>query len=258
MLEFEHTERLLELHATYMVPACFAVVGAAALPGARPYHDPAQIRRIHAAGHEIASHSFQHEWLPGLDRAALRRTLQESKSALEQCIGAQVVTFVPPYNQPFDYLAGWSFSLSERRAVAGRERTDLRRLCDMLVETGYRFCRVAYRSMPVRLVEQLLGRPLDRSARVERIGDLTCMRLNTAGGFDRSTLQILDRCVANGGTILVYGHPHSITSGNAQDEKWLVPFLERVRWWHRQRRLQICQPRDLIQERPALSYAQQP
>ena len=29
-LEFENTERLLELHAQYGVPACFAVVGAAA------------------------------------------------------------------------------------------------------------------------------------------------------------------------------------------------------------------------------------
>src|SRR5262249_26670813 len=63
-LEFEHTERLLELHAEHGVPACFAVVGAAALPGERPYHDPGQIRRIAAAGHEIGSHSFRHEWLP--------------------------------------------------------------------------------------------------------------------------------------------------------------------------------------------------
>src|ERR1035437_987735 len=67
-LDFENTERLLELHAQFNIPACFAVVGAAALPGLRPYHDPDQIRRIHAAGHEIASHSFQHDWLPAHGR----------------------------------------------------------------------------------------------------------------------------------------------------------------------------------------------
>ncbi|MGH7633973.1 MAG: polysaccharide deacetylase family protein, partial [Gemmatimonadaceae bacterium] len=112
--EFPNTDRLLEVHARYNVPACFAVVGAAALPGARPYHDADQIRRIHGAGHEIASHSFRHEWLPGLGRDALRETLSSSKSALEQCIGAPVTTFVPPFNQPFDYASRWAFSVSER------------------------------------------------------------------------------------------------------------------------------------------------
>src|SRR5215470_10951843 len=55
-LDFENTERLLQLHEQFDIPACFAVVGAAALPGSRPYHDPEQIRRIHQAGHEVASH----------------------------------------------------------------------------------------------------------------------------------------------------------------------------------------------------------
>src|ERR1700752_3269800 len=54
--EFENTDRILELHQEFGVNACFAVVGAAALPGERPYHDPNQIRRIHAAGHEVGSH----------------------------------------------------------------------------------------------------------------------------------------------------------------------------------------------------------
>ena len=78
------------------VPACFAVVGSAALPGKRPYHAPEQIRRIHDAGHEVASHSHRHEWLPALSRQALRETLSASKDALEQCIGAPIATFVPP------------------------------------------------------------------------------------------------------------------------------------------------------------------
>ena len=35
MAEFDNTERLLELHARFNIPACFAIVGAAALPGGR-------------------------------------------------------------------------------------------------------------------------------------------------------------------------------------------------------------------------------
>ena len=226
-LEFENTERLLDLHAQYRVPACFAVVGAAALPGERPYHDPAQIRRIHEAGQEIASHSFRHEWLPSLDGPALRDTLSWSKDALEQCIGAPVVSFVPPYNQPFDYLAGLSLSLSERRQTNG-DRVNLRRLCNELRETGYRFCRVAYHPIHHRLGELVLGRPLNRPSRLEEIAGIMCLRLNAPGGFDSGALERLSRCVEAGKIFAVYGHPHSLRSGNAQDEAWLVPFLQRV------------------------------
>lgn len=245
-LEFENTERLMELHAEYDVPACFAVVGAAALPGKRPYHDPAQIRQIHGQGHEIGSHAFRHEWLPGLGRHELLETLSHSKDSLEQCVGAPVVTFVPPYNQPFDYPAGWAFSLTERRQV-GRERTDLGGLCSALDEVGYRFCRVAYRPVILQLVERLLKRRLDRPCELQMIGNITCARLNTPGGFDVSAVKMLERHSSRGGVIVVYGHPHSLRSGNSQDEAWLLPFLRHVKSLKKEGRIQVRLPRDLIQ-----------
>src|SRR5438046_1286902 len=214
--EFENTERLLDLHAQYQVPACFAVVGSAALPGERPYHDPAQIRRIHAQGHEIASHSFRHEWLPGIGRSGLRETLRCSKDALEQCIGAPVVTFVPPYNQPFDHAAVGSFSLSERRA-AGPDRIDVPRLCAALGEAGYHICRVSYRPAYQRVLERLAGRRLDRPVRATVLSGVTCVRLNTAAGFGSDTATLIERCVRSCGIAGVSGHPHSLHSGGQQD-----------------------------------------
>jgi glycosyltransferase involved in cell wall biosynthesis/GT2 family glycosyltransferase len=255
-LEFENTERLLELHAQYQVPACFAVVGAAALPGERPYHDPAQIRRIHAAGHEVGSHSFHHDWLPALDRNALRATLRESKDALEQCLGVAVQTFVPPWNQPFDYPAGWSFSLSERRC-GGPERTDLGRLCASLYETGYRFCRVAYRPLWQRLAESVRGRRLDRPSRREKIAGVTCVRLNSSG-FDAHTLDLLEHVTRDGGILVAYGHPHSLRAGNSQDESRLVPFLQRVQQLQRQGAIAVRQPRDILQEEPTTAMCAMP
>ncbi len=243
-LEFTNTERILEVHAEYGVPACFAVVGAAALAGERPYHDPDQIRRIHAAGHEVGSHAFRHEWLPALGPAALRESLRASRGALEQCVGAPVVTFVPPFNQPFDYLGGASLSLSERREVP-HGRTDLPRLCTALRETGYRLARVAYRPLPQRLAERLAGRRLDRPARLTAIRGLACVRLNTPGGFDAPVLAMVERVAREGGIAVVYGHPHSLKGGGPQDERHLVPFLERVRALVREGRLAIALPRDL-------------
>jgi len=247
-LEFENTERLLELHAEYDVPACFAVVGAAALPGERPYHDPAQIRRIHAAGHEVASHSLRHEWLPGLAAPELRQTLQTSKEVLEQCIGAEVTSFVPPFNQPFDYPPGWSFSLSERR-TAGGHRTDLAGLCAMLVDTGYGFARVAYRGLFQRVAEKITGRELHRPSCLERIAGLACLRLNVPVGFGASSRQLLADHLDDDGIWLLWGHPHSVTTPDSpQSLALFVGLLRQVGEWRAAGRLRIAQPRDLLAE----------
>ena len=246
-LEFENTERLLELHAEYDVPACFAVVGEAASAGSRPFHDPAQIRQIHAAGHEVASHSHRHEWIPGLGHAALTQTLHRSRSALEDCIGAAVTTFVPPYNQPFDHARALSFSRAERRQVPSG-RIDLRALCGALARTGYRFCRVAYRPLSLRLADRVAGRWVDRPGKLETIEGIVCSRLNTPGGFAAETLAMVERTAREGGIAVVYGHPHSLTAANSQNERWLVPFFERVRELRRTGRLEPVLPRECLME----------
>lgn len=227
-LEFENTEALLELHAEFEIPACFAVVGASAMPGDRPYHDPDQIRRIHAAGHEIASHSFKHEWIPGLDRTALLSTLKRSKESLEQCIGAEVTAFVPPYNQPFDYPQRWAFSVSERRG-ARKVRTDLQTLCAALQESGYTFCRVVYQPVLQQIAERVTGRSFDRPVSFETIAGVMCVRLNTRGGFDERARAMVNRCVAEGGVAVVYGHPHSINTDGPQHISHLRTLLAEIR-----------------------------
>jgi peptidoglycan/xylan/chitin deacetylase (PgdA/CDA1 family) len=242
-LEFPNTDKLLEVHAKYGVPASFAVVGAAALPGERPYHDPAQIRRIHAAGHEIASHSFHHDWLPGLGSKELLSTLRDSKSALEDCIGARVTSFVPPYNQPFDYPPAGSFSLSERRE-AGSNRTDLKILCEGLAQTGYNFCRVAYRPMHIRIAERLSGRRIDRPSQLTKIAGVSCVRLNS-GGFEAPTLRLIERCAREGGIAVIYGHPHSATAGGSQDISLFTKVLELIVRLRAEKLLEVRLPSQL-------------
>lgn len=245
-LEFENTERLLELHAAYSLPACFAVVGAAALPGSRPYHDPDQIRCIDRMGHEIASHSMYHDWLPGLGYSRLLRTLKESKDALEQCIGKAVISFVPPFNQPFDYWKKGSLSISERReAAAGR--IDLLRLMDALSETGYLFSRVSYLSLLERLVMLLFKKELDRPEVPEKIGQITCLRLNTPGGFKQKTMEMVERSGRDGNYTLVFAHPHSLHRGDAQDEKFYIPFLRRVKQLVDSGSVEVVLPRQLVE-----------
>ncbi|HEY9428995.1 MAG TPA: polysaccharide deacetylase family protein [Gemmatimonadaceae bacterium] len=246
-LEFPNTDLILDAHAEYAVPACFAVVGAAALPGERPYHDPAQIRRIHEAGHEVGSHAFRHEWLPALGGDELRETLTRSKSALEQCIGAEVTTFVPPFNQPFDYARAMSFSISERRAVR-RDRIDVGRLCDTLRDVGYAFCRLAYRPLALRMMEALSRREIHRPGELERIGGVWCLRVNTPCGFGEETRALIERHLdrGEGGYWVMYGHPHSAGDrSSSQSLDRLRTTLEAVSRWRSEGRVECVLPREL-------------
>jgi hypothetical protein len=245
-LDFENTERLLELHAEYGVRACFAVVGAVALRGERPYHDPAQVRRIHEAGHEVASHSLRHDWLPALQHADLLEDLRASKTALEQCIGSDVVTFVPPFNQPFDIPARLSVSLSERREVPSG-RTDLPRLCDALATTGYRFARVSYRSLWERILDAAGLPSTKHDSPHETINGITCVRLRMGAGFGETNRTILRTEAPAGGLWVLYGHPHSASShGSPQSFEDLESLFRLLKHLKEEIGLSAVLPRDII------------
>lgn len=251
MLEFEHTERLLDLHRQRDIHACFACVGAVALPGERPFHDPAQIRRLHAAGHEIASHSHKHEWLPALSARALRESLRDSKAALEDCIGAEVITFVPPWNQPYDFLARGSLSLSERRALLGSPRTDVPRLCETLSETGYRFVRLGFRSLGRRLADAAGIRRPFLTTDIKELRGIAYVLLTSPAGFDEAARRSVEKAVSDGGIAVIWGHPHSLSAGNAQHERHLVPFLDWVADLRSAGNLDVTLPRELLESPPA-------
>jgi glycosyltransferase involved in cell wall biosynthesis len=72
--------------------------------------------------------------------------------------------------------------------------------------------------------------------------------LNTPGGFDGPARAMLERCVASGSLAVVWGHPHSLRSGNSQDERFLIPLLERIRDLQGNGRLKVCLPRELLAE----------
>jgi peptidoglycan/xylan/chitin deacetylase (PgdA/CDA1 family) len=64
------TDLLLRVLEAHDARATFAVVGRVALDGPAPEHCPEQLREIHAAGHEVASHSMFHRFLPPMRRKA--------------------------------------------------------------------------------------------------------------------------------------------------------------------------------------------
>jgi polysaccharide deacetylase family protein (PEP-CTERM system associated) len=84
------THWLLDQLAAAGVRATFFVVGQIAR------HDPGLVRAIARAGHEVASHSWDHQRLHRLDPASFRQDVRRSKDALEQVTGQSVLGYRAP------------------------------------------------------------------------------------------------------------------------------------------------------------------
>ena len=84
------TRRLLDQLAAADVKATFYVVGEIATT------HPELVRAIHAAGHEVGSHSWNHRRVHRFDPKSFREDLMRSKDTLEQVTGERVCGFRAP------------------------------------------------------------------------------------------------------------------------------------------------------------------
>jgi polysaccharide deacetylase family protein (PEP-CTERM system associated) len=84
------TEWILEQLAAWGIPATFFIVGQIAETNA------ALVRSIYDAGHEVASHGWDHRRIHTMTPQAFREDLRRSKKALEQATGAGVVGYRAP------------------------------------------------------------------------------------------------------------------------------------------------------------------
>lgn len=114
------TNWLLDQLHDHGIQATFFLVGELA------HHQPALVRAIHGAGHEVASHGWGHQRVHSLSPAAFREDLHRTKDTLEQLTGAGVAGFRAP-----------TFSIVRETRWA----------IDVLVETGFRYDSSIY---PVR------------------------------------------------------------------------------------------------------------
>jgi polysaccharide deacetylase family protein (PEP-CTERM system associated) len=107
-----NTDRLLTLFADAGVQSTFFVLGWIA------ERHPLLVRRISAAGHEIASHGYGHQLVYDLTPEAFRADVRRAKRLLEDAAGVEVAGYRAP-----------SYSITERSLWA----------LDVLIEEGYRY-----------------------------------------------------------------------------------------------------------------------
>lgn len=115
-----NTERLLELFERFEVRATFFVLGWVA------ERFPGLVRQIHGAGHELASHSYDHALVYDKSPDAFLADLRRASAAIEDASGVRVCGYRAP-----------SYSVTERSLWA----------LDVLVGEGYRYDSSIY---PIR------------------------------------------------------------------------------------------------------------
>jgi peptidoglycan/xylan/chitin deacetylase (PgdA/CDA1 family) len=250
MSEYTCTERILGLLGEHGIVSTFACVGRAAEAGPLPYHNPTQIRAIHAAGHEIASHSHDHELIPTLNRRELLETCRASKAALEDCIGAEVTGFVPPWNRPFHHPRKLAFSGSDWREGGHWWKQSVDSLCAVLGEAGYRWVRVLYAPLWEQVVRQV--RPERRRAIQPAVVDclhgVYTLRLSYCG-YDEAVTKWLAAENGRDALLILYAHPHAIEHSNSQHWQHLTSFL---RWYtdhKKQHRVSFTTPSEWLSKR---------
>ena len=108
----ESTHRVLELFARHDTKGTFFTLGWVAK------RHPALIAAIHEAGHEVASHGYEHRLVHSMDRNTFRDDLIRARAALEAAAPVQIGGFRAP-----------SFSITRETPWA----------YEVLAELGYRY-----------------------------------------------------------------------------------------------------------------------
>ncbi len=97
-----NVDRILDLFAEAEVHATFFTLGWVAK------RHPAMIRRIAEAGHELASHGYDHARVFTFDRSAFAEDIRKAREIIEDCSGQKVTGYRAP-SFSIDQRTPWAF-----------------------------------------------------------------------------------------------------------------------------------------------------
>lgn len=246
--DMDGAEALLETLRRYDVPATFGVVGNAALPGDPPEHCSDQIRAIHEAGHEIASHSMQHRFIPPMPDRELFEDARESREVLECCIGEPVVGFIPPFNRPMQFPQRGAVSVSELLGLHGRGhgRQTVGSMLKNLHFAGFMWSRISYSNKLSWALRGIGAAREQAPAQPFLYRQMVAIPLH-CGGFGAEARDLVRRYSGTDAMITMYGHPNQAFEDNDENVERLSDFLDHVARLRLGGRVQFCTMRQFAE-----------
>jgi polysaccharide deacetylase family protein (PEP-CTERM system associated) len=210
----ETTTRLLELLESHHVRGTFFILGWIAR-----IH-PALVETIYKAGHEIASHGFDHTMITEIKPEAFRQDIRKSKTILEGIIGRSVNGYRAP-----------TFSITEKTSWA----------YEILLQEGYSYSSSVFPVWHDRYGWPNFGND-PRQMASDKNGEIWEVPLTVGsigpfrvpfggGGYLRFypwllTKALFRKVTGNGKPVMVYVHPWEFDPKHPRID---APFLRRIR-----------------------------
>ena len=221
--EIENVRTILSMSEVLEGKMIFAITGIAAEDGIYPYCIKDLIVEIHERGHEIASHSWKHEWFPFLEKSQVIKSLRRSKIALENCIGDNsVIGFIPPFNRPMSWYGKFAFSLGDKKFGKKYPGSNLDSLISLVHQSGYEWMRIAYNPLIEKFFKIDSRRNLSRNWIYHN--NVLCIPHNYCG-FDTPALELIDKSIELDRDIVISGHPLGLSLNNKENIKYFKKFL---------------------------------
>ena len=223
--ELENVKWLLPFLAEKKIKCCFAITGFSAEKGPYPFCFPAFIKEIADQGHEIASHSWKHEWTPIFKENQIDKSLKRSKDVLEKATANEnsVIGFVPPHNRPMTWIRRGAFSLGDRGIWPFFKLGDNQNLIKLLKDNNYKWVRVSYKSIFMKFGLQsknVTGRVIKRNG-------ITIFE-NHYTGFDESVINHI--LTSNHETYTISAHPFMFSLENKKESKKnFINFIDQLK-----------------------------
>jgi len=231
--EYNETEKLLLFLKQNKIKCTFAILGICAEKGRLPYNSQSQIKKIAELGHEIASHTYGHEYIPDLDKKQLRETLQKSKEILEKVSGRTVTSFTAPHNMPADFC-GFSLDIKKRKRIS---KLSLPTLYKILASLGYK----TYRNNKFTPFTNKIFQSF-RSFYPQLKYHISHFNLNCPDGFGAASRQVVDHAVKKGGVAVVCAHPWALNFPGSQSWDSFKLFVKYIKSLEQEQKLEITTP----------------
>ena len=242
--EIKNVEKILELSAFHDIKMIFAITGFSAEKGLFPFHFRDLIRKIYSEGHEVASHSWRHEWIPFLEMDQLEKSLKRSKSILEDCIGEKdtVTGFVPPFSRPMSWLRRGAFSFGDKALGPNFKCNDIQKIIPIVKKLGYNWMRVTYRTIFEKINKVDKPRSLKRDWYIEQ--GLMCVP-NNCVGFDDRAIKTINLGIENHRDIIISGHPSGLSRNGIENIENFKSFIDFVIKRRDEKKIEIRLLRDV-------------
>ncbi len=233
-------ERSLALLNENQILTTYAVTGFSAERGLHPYTFPDLISKIANYGHEIASHSWRHEWIPLFSEKQVTRSLERSKMALENAVGShyQLRGFVPPHNKPASWLKRGAYSLEDKGLYPLFKMGDLSSLIKVLSLTKYKWVRIAHNPF----VNRFQKKEFTLRQRLFNHNNMLILE-NHYTGFDQKIIDYIEAKPQEYFTISA--HPVMLDFNDGRPESW-VNFEKFIAHFSNRADIEFVRPMDLL------------